>query len=83
MKKLITIIGVLAFTGIAQAQSDSRFYNSEGEYKANVEAQSPGDGGGVLDGDDPAAPIDDYIPVLLVAGLGIAAWYARQRQVKV
>ncbi|ACU07649.1 hypothetical protein FIC_01201 [Flavobacteriaceae bacterium 3519-10] len=79
MKKLITIIGVLAFTGIAQAQSESWFYNSEAEYKANVEAQSPGDGG--LGGDDPLpAPIDDYIPLLLIAGLGMAVWYARQTQ---
>ncbi|ACU06793.1 hypothetical protein FIC_00326 [Flavobacteriaceae bacterium 3519-10] len=77
MKKLITIIGVLAFTGIAQAQSESWFYNSEGEYKAQVEARDPGDAPG---GDDPLpAPIDDYIPMLLIAGLGMAAFYARKR----
>lgn len=78
MKKLIAIIGVLAFTGVAQAQSETWFYNPEAEYKANVEAQSPGDGG--LDGDDPLpAPIDDYIPMLLIAGLGMAAFYATKR----
>lgn len=66
----------------AYAQSDARFYDTEDNYKKGVEeANSPGDGG--LGGDDPEpAPIDDYLPVLVVAALGMAMWYARRPQVK-
>lgn len=82
MKNLLIILCFLMVPATAYAQSDARFYDTEGEYKKGVEvADSPGDGG--LGGDDPAAaPIDDYVPLLVVAALGMAVWYARRPQVK-
>ena len=82
MKNLLIILCFLMVSANAYAQSDARFYDTEGEYKKGVEvANSPGDGN--LGGDDPAAaPIDDYLPVLVVAALGMAVWYARRPQVK-
>lgn len=82
MKNLLIILCFLMVSANTYAQSDARFYDTEGEYKKGVEvANSPGDGG--LGGDDPApAPIDDYLPLLVVAALGMAVWYARRPQVK-
>jgi len=82
MKNLLIILCFLMVSANAYAQSDARFYDTEGEYKKGVEvANSPGDGG--LGGDDnPPAPIDDYLPLLVVAALGMAVWYARRPQVK-
>lgn len=63
------------------AQSDGRFYDSEQTYKKGVERSDPGGGGTDIGGDDPV-PIDDYIPLLLAAALGMAVWYARRPEVK-
>lgn len=83
MKNLLIILCFLMVSANAYAQSDARFYDTEGEYKKGVEvANSPGEDGG-LGGDDPAAaPIDDYLHLLVVAALGMAVWYARRPQVK-
>lgn len=82
MKNLLIILCFLTVSANAYAQSDARFYDTEDNYKKGVEvANSPGDGG--LGGDDPEpAPIDDYLPLLVVAALGMAVWYARRPQVK-
>ena len=82
MKNLLFIFCLLMGSATAYAQSDARFYDTEGEYKKGVEvANSPGDGG--LGGDDPApAPIDDYLPLLLLTAMAMAVYYARKKQVK-
>ncbi|AYO56908.1 hypothetical protein CO230_01430 [Chryseobacterium sp. 6424] len=84
MKKWITLLGLVTFTGWSLAQSDNRFYTSEKAYNAQMEnqmeSQDPG-GGGPITGDDPV-PIDGGVPLLLAAGLGMAIWYARQRSLR-
>jgi len=78
MKKIWTCLSIAACTTLGYAQGSERFYDSEQDYKQQVEARDPGSGG--LEGDDaPAAPIDSYLPFLLAAGLGLAAWYARRK----
>lgn len=84
MKKIIIGIIMLASPSVwgqwKSEGSDNVFQQSEDEvyYQANGDATGPGTGG--LGGDDPAAPIDDYLPVLMVAGVAIALYAVRQRQ---
>ncbi|MGL6038597.1 MAG: hypothetical protein ACRC0E_06890 [Soonwooa sp.] len=79
---------IIGFLGSAQyADQDNRFN------KANVEQQAPNTdapanaGDGEDDGGSPGgpgdAPIDDYLPGLMLMGIGLVAYYAyRQQQQK-
>ncbi len=82
MKKIITLITVWALTAYGHAQSSDRFYDSESDYKQQVEARDPGTDGPINGPDEPAAPIDDYLPLLLAAGLGMVAWVAHRQKTK-
>ena len=81
MKNIIATAALMLLSVQGHAQTDSRFYDTENEYKMNVAANDPGTGGGIEGVDDPPAPIDDYIPLLLIAGLGMVVWYARRKRV--
>lgn len=74
MKKLI-LICVMAFSGIAYAQqSDNPFvYDEISEEKADPVPGTPG---------DPVqpAPIDDYIQILFLAGIGTILLYAKRKK---
>jgi len=77
MKKIWTCLSIAACTTLGYAQGSERFYDSEQDYKQQVEASDPGPAPG---GDDPQpAPADAYVPLLFAAGLGLAAWYARRK----
>ena len=82
MMKKITLLLTMGLGGMLLAQSGNVFADSENnlyeeeEVMYQTNATEPGGPG------DPAAPIDDYLPVLMVAGLGLAAWYARRKPAK-
>ena len=80
MKKITAILGFLILSASVSAQSNSRFYDTEGSYKEKQAAAEADPGGGGAGGDDPV-PIDDYLPALLLAGMAMAAYYARKKQV--
>jgi len=79
MMKKITLLLMMGLGGMLLAQSGNVFADSENNlyeeeevmYQTNGEPTGPG---------DPAAPIDDYLPVLMVAGVAIALYAVRQRQ---
>lgn len=80
MRKIgILMLMGLSLLGVAQddVQEDQTpppaFYNSEVSYKDKVEALSDPGAGGAIDGEDPI-PIDDYIPLLLITGIGLSAY---------
>lgn len=80
MKKIgILMLMGLSLLGVAQddVQGDQTpppaFYDSEVSYKDKVEALSDPGAGGAIDGEDPI-PIDDYIPLLLITGIGLSAY---------
>lgn len=59
-------------SGLAFSQNDNRYVYEEQDDTSTEKA----------DGDFPAAPgapIDDYLPVLVLAAVGIAAYYGRKR----
>lgn len=76
-KGIYTLLFICFLTGASHAQN--RFSESDNTdetfYEKPPEAYSgPGDddSGGVLEGDDPLpTPIDDYLPLLALAGTGI------------
>lgn len=80
MKKIWILMTMsISLLGIAQeeVQGDETpppaFYNSEVTYKQKVEALDDPGTGGAIDGEDPI-PIDDYIPLLLITGIGLSAY---------
>lgn len=71
------ILGLfLLNTNYAIANDDISFFEPTG----NTLTSGPGvDGGGTGDPDpEPTAPIDDYIPMLLVAGIGVIYIYRKK-----
>ena len=80
MKKIWILMTMsISLLGIAQeeVQGDETpppaFYDSEVTYKQKVETlDNPGTDGSI-DGEDPI-PIDDYIPLLLITGIGLSAY---------
>ena len=80
MKKIWILMTMsISLLGIAQeeVQGDETpppaFYDSEVTYKQKVEAlNDPGTRGEIV-GEDPI-PIDDYIPLLLITGIGLSAY---------
>jgi len=78
MKK-ISIVLTIALGGFMLAQSGNVFADSENnlyeEEEMIYQTHAP-----TTPGDDPAAPIDEYLPVLMVAGAAMALYAARRRQ---
>ncbi|MCE3076885.1 hypothetical protein [Chryseobacterium gwangjuense] len=73
MKKII-IIGSVVFSGLVFAQqSDNPYVYDEPSQTTEVE-KSPGDPG------DPPAPIDDYIPLLMAAAVGMVIVFAKRKK---
>ncbi len=80
MMKKITLLLTMGLGSMLLAQSGNVFADSENnlyeeeEVMYQTNATEPGGPG------DPAAPIDDYLPVLMVAGVAVALYAARRRQ---
>lgn len=80
MMKKISLIVTIALGGFMLAQSGNVFAESEKnlyeeeEVMYQTHATEPGGPG------DPAAPIDDYLPLLMVAGGALALYAVRRRQ---
>ncbi len=80
MMKKITLLLMMGLSSMLLAQSGNVFAESEKnlyeeeEVMYQTNATEPGGPG------DPAAPIDDYLPVLMVAGVALALYAVRQRQ---
>lgn len=79
MKKitLLLMMGLgsmlLAQSGNVFAESEKNLYEEE-EVMYQTHDTNPGGPG------DPAAPIDDYLPLLMVAGGALALYAVRRRQ---
>ncbi len=78
MKKISTMILIAGLSSFVFAQkgnafSDS-FNNNKNPSEQNADGDPPTDGTGGTD-----APIDDYIPLLAAAGLGMAVYFGRKK----
>lgn len=80
---------IIGFLGSAQyADQDNRFNKANVEQQAsNTEVPTNDAGGNGEDGDGPTnpggVPIDDYLPGLMLMGIGLVAYYGyRQQQLK-
>ncbi|SKB87422.1 hypothetical protein SAMN05660477_01563 [Soonwooa buanensis] len=90
MNRLILFCFItIGFLGSAQyADQDNRFNKANVEQQApNTDATANAGGNGEDDGENPGnagdAPIDDYIPGLMLLGIGLVAYYGyRQQQLK-
>ncbi len=71
---LIVVAGLLYTVNVSAQESKTSFFESSAETAA-----SPGTGGGGSDEVDvDPAPINDYLPLLLVGGLAVA-FYNRKK----
>ena len=81
MKKISTIILIAGLSSFVFAQkgnafSDSYNNNNRGADQENAAGDPPTDGTGGTD-----TPIDDYIPLLAAAGLGMAVYFGRKKYI--
>lgn len=77
-------LSLLFLAGSFVSAQNNRFGESE-EVNAAEVGQGPGDdtGGGDLEGDDPLpAPIDDYIPLLVIAAMGLIVYQGTRKKVQ-
>lgn len=69
---------VVLFTtyGFSQTKSseDYKFFDKSNQQQEPETANAPGE-----PGDEPPAPIDDYIPLLAAAGVGMAVYFGRRK----
>ncbi|TXF77511.1 hypothetical protein [Chryseobacterium sp.] len=72
MKKTLFIIGIVISTAAFGQKKDYKFFQNDHKQPDYSTARAPGDPG------DPV-PIDSYIPLLLIAGLALAARYAKRQ----
>lgn len=79
-KKLV-VIAILFFVIGVNAQSDAGSVPEPPQ--PSSQAVRPGGGGGGTTEETPSSPIDNYIPVFILVGFGIAGYYARKKQSKV
>lgn len=73
MKKIF-IISTVFLSGLAFSQSGNRYVYEEDSSMEKADNEFPS---APVD----PAPIDDYIPVLVLAAVGIAAFYGRKKRV--
>ncbi|MBD8084118.1 hypothetical protein [Chryseobacterium caseinilyticum] len=71
MKKIF-LISTIFLSGLAFSQDDNRYVYEEDNSTEKADENYP------TAPSDPV-PIDDYIPVLVLAAVGIAAYYGRKR----
>ena len=76
MKKILTIV-VVFFTTYAFSQKESKDYTFF--EKSNNSAPSGDEMTAVPAEPGDPAPIDDYIPLLAAAGLGMAVYFGRKK----
>ena len=80
MKKISTVLMIAGLTSFVFAQKGNSFsdsYNKNNQAPA-VDHKAGDPGGGGLGGDDPV-PIDDYLPLLAAAGIGMAVYFGRKK----
>lgn len=83
MKKISTIIliaGLSSFVFAQKGNSYSKSFDSN-KHGQNEDAPQDGPGTGGTGGTDDPVPIDDYIPVLVAAGLGMAVYFGRKKYI--
>ena len=72
MKKIITvaILTITTFSFAQKASKDYTFFENSAKNSNNADDPGlPGDG-------DPGAPIDGYVPVLALVGLGMVVYFS-------
>lgn len=91
MKRFFILLLISLFTGINAQETKNRFEESEkGGFERNIDHTNdqssdnpqagPGDGGPGNPGE--TAPIDDYLPLLLITALGLIVYQVhKQKQV--
>ena len=76
MKKIVTMV-VLLFTTYAFSQKESKDYTFF--EKSNKSAPAGDEMGAVPSEPGDPAPIDDYLPLLAAAGVGMAVYFGRRK----
>ncbi|WP_027377379.1 hypothetical protein [Kaistella palustris] len=79
MKKLFTILlvtGLISATYAQEGNVFTRSYNAKNQQAVTAEDDPGGDGD---NGGGDAAPIDDYLPLLAIAGVGMAVYFSRKK----
>lgn len=78
MKKISTLMLLAGLSSFVFAQEGNAFSRSFNNSKQPTEQNTDPGGGGDTEGPD-SAPIDDYIPVLVVAGIGMAVYFGKKK----
>lgn len=81
IKQILLIAGVLLYTTAASAQDNEISFFNSGSQNENSKAAGPGFGGTNEPDPETTAPIDDYLP-LLVVGAGLVALRFRKQLLK-
>ncbi|MGA9213329.1 hypothetical protein [Kaistella sp.] len=82
MKKISIILVAVLLSSSVFAQEGNSFSRSFNNANHPAEEDPAGDPGGDGDiGGDDSAPIDDYIPLLALAGVGMAVYFGRKKYV--
>ncbi|MDQ0478191.1 hypothetical protein [Chryseobacterium sp. MDT2-18] len=80
MKKISTILLITALSGFVFAQKGNAFSKSFDSNNRPADEANADPGSGGADGADPA-PIDDYLPLLAIAGAGMALYFGRKKYI--
>lgn len=81
MKKISTLVLFIGFSSFVFGQQGNSFSKSFDSNKQPSETTAGEDPGGDGLGGGDAAPIDDYIPLLVAAGIGMAVYFGRKKYV--
>ena len=76
MKKTAILLGIVISATAFSQQKEYKFFEEPQQEEPISAAKAPGDPG------DPV-PIDGYLPFLVLAGVGLIAWYGSRKAVKV
>ena len=79
IKQILLVAAALLYTvNVSAEEKEITFFETNNQ---STNAVGPGPGGGGTDDPDPASPIDDYLP-LLVIGAGLVALRFRKQLLK-